>query len=273
MGDIPITPDSLAKLTQRDPVTGAMPSSAAYVRPDGTFTPERQALHDSIVTAALASSTPVEDPHMVMLGGGPASGKTEMKDSGMVTLPTNTVENDPDEIKKALPETAPLQEAGDRSWAGVTHEESSYLSARITSASFETSRNMVLDSTGDSTIDKLSAKIDAAHDAGYKVDANYITVHPDTGTERAMARAEKTGREVNEDVVRNTYASISEVFPQASEKFDSVKLFDNNATAGHEGGQPRVSQGIQLIASKEPGGHLTVSDQPKYNQFLSYGRG
>ena len=270
MGDVPIDPKTMANLTQKDPVTGATPSSAAYMRPDGTFTPERQALHDSIVANALAGTSSVDEPHMVMMGGGPASGKSEMTKSGLVELPDNAVHNDPDSIKSQLPEAQSMQEAGDKSWAGVTHEESSYLSARITAAAFETNRNMVLDSTGDSSLDKLSAKIDAAREAGYKVDANYITVHPDTGVERAMARAQTTGRLVDENIVRGTYASISSVFPQAAEKFDSVNLFDNNATAGHEGGQPRISQGIQLIASKEPGGHLTVADQPKYNQFLSY---
>lgn len=273
MGDIAIDQKMMANLTQTDPVTGVRPSSAAYVRPDGTFTPERQALHDQIVSDALKGTAPTDDPHLVMMGGGPASGKSEMTRSGLVELPQNAVQNDPDAIKSQIPEAKDLQLDGDKSWAAVSHEESSYLSARITAAAYETSRSMVLDSTGDSTLEKLSAKIEDAHAAGFKVDANYITVHPDTGTARALARAEKTGREVPESVVRNTYASISSVFPQAAEKFDSVNLFDNNHDISeNSGGQPRISQGIQLIASKEPGSHLTVSDQPKYNQFLSYGQ-
>lgn len=85
-------------------------------------------------------------------------------------------------------------------WASLSHEESSYLAARIGAAAYETKRNAILDSTGNSSNAKLNGKIDAAHAAGFKVEGNYITVHPDTAVARANERAAKTGRAVPAEV-------------------------------------------------------------------------
>jgi 8-oxo-dGTP pyrophosphatase MutT (NUDIX family)/predicted ABC-type ATPase len=253
MGDVPITEKNLADLRAS--------TAGPYLTPDGHFTPERQAVHDQIVTGALAGTTPVDNPRLVMMGGGPASGKSAMVGSGAVNLPDNAVHNDPDAIKAQLPEVKEMQAAGNRQWASLSHEESSYISARITAAAYEGQRNMVLDTTGDSSVDKLGGKIDAAHAAGYSVEGNYITVDPKAAVPRAMDRADATGREVPENVIRDTYSGISAVFPQAVDKFDSVRLFDNN---GPKGSAPT------LVASSTGPGTFTVHDPAAYGQFLSY---
>ncbi len=153
MGDITITPRMASDL--------AGSTAAPYLTADGHFTADRQALHDRIVSNALAGSTPVENPHMVMMGGGPASGKTAMVDSGAVRLPDNAVSINPDDIKNQIPEVQAMQAAGETNWAALSHEESAYVGARVQAAAYETSRNVISDTTGDSSIDKLSGKIDA----------------------------------------------------------------------------------------------------------------
>ena len=255
MGDIKLSPGQIESMR-----TG---SAAPFMNDKGEFTPERQALHDKIVSDAVNGVSPSEHPELIMTGGGGGSGKSAMLDQGLVPVPDSYVKNDPDAIKAELPEAEQMQADGDKTWAAFTHEESSYLSARIVDASYSTGKSMVLDTTGNTNAAKIGAKIQAARDAGYSVTGNYMTVTPDAGVARAMARADATGREVPEAVLRSTYKSISDVFPQVSEVFDKVNLFDNN---GPKGSTPT------LIASGGRGvGGLTVHDAAKYNQFLSYG--
>jgi predicted ABC-type ATPase len=253
MGDIPLTPARMAGMRGG--------TAEPYIR-NGRFTPERQALHDEIIRRALEGVEPSEHPRLVMMGGGPASGKTAMVASGAVRLPDQHVAIDADAIKAQLPEVAAMKAAGDDRWASKSHEESSYLATRLAKAAYETRRNVVLDGTGDSSLRKLSEKISHARSAGFHVEGNYITVHPDVAVERANERAQKTGRVVPESFIRDTHASISRVFPLAADQFDSVRIFDNNGAKG---------EAPTLIGSSDHPGGFTVHDQDKYDTFLSHG--
>src|SRR5690606_32553272 len=77
-----------------------------YRKPDGSWTPERAALHDKIVKDVLSKATPVKNGKAVgvLMGGGPASGKSSAINSGKVQLEKNVVHIDSDEIKKSIPE-------------------------------------------------------------------------------------------------------------------------------------------------------------------------
>jgi predicted ABC-type ATPase len=225
------------------------------------FTTERQALHDQIVADAVDGVPSTLNPTYYMLGGGPAAGKTRILETGQADVPdkTNAVHINADDIKEKLPEYAPMVAAKNEQAAGYVHEESSYLAKRIQAASVETSRNIVLDGTGDSGVDNLAKKVGSAKKQGYKTVAVYASVDTDVAVERMVRRYVRTGRLVPEPVVRETHANVSRIFPAAVNMFDSIKLFD-------------TSDGPKLIATGQ-NGKLSILDQTKYSAFLAKGEG
>jgi predicted ABC-type ATPase len=234
-------------------------SAAPHLRQnqDGSyeFTPERQALHDKIVSDAVSGVPTSADPTYYVMGGGPAAGKSTMLKDSKVSIPSKdkAVQVNPDDVKEKLPEWDRMQ--GDTNRAAYTHEESSYIAKRIQAAAFETKRDVVADGTGDSSVSSMSNKIKKARDANYRVVGNYATVPTQVAIDRANARGARTGRYVPESVIRGTHAGVSDVLPKIVSQFDEVNLFD---TTGD----------LVLLASGK-NGKFTVNNQDGYNAFLA----
>jgi len=230
-----------------------------YRRPDGSFTPERQALHNKIKEKILAGRTPVKDPVAYMMGGGPAAGKSSMLRSGGVKVPENTVLIDSDAIKAELPEYQEMTAAKDTNAATFVHEESSYLSKEILKEASSAKYNIMLDGTGDNGIKSLTAKIEMMRAGGQKVVGMYATCSTDDAVSRSMSRAEKTGRYVPEAFIREIHAAVSRVLPEAIKGglYDEVQVYD-------------TSGGLNLIASAK-GTSLTVHDAAGWKRFTDKG--
>jgi predicted ABC-type ATPase len=226
-----------------------------YRNADGSWTPERQALHDRIKSTFFEGKTPVDNPQAWIMGGGPAAGKSSLLRKGLEKIPENHVLANSDEVKVLLPE----YKTKGRQGAAFVHEESSYLAKQIAQEAADRGYNVLLDGTGDSRIEKLAKKVQMMGGKG-KVHGIYVTVDPDEAVRRSMKRAERTGRWVPESVIRGSHAGVSRVFPTAEhlDLFKSLRLYDNN------GSSPR------LIA-EEVGGKLNVLDQAAYDDFLSKG--
>lgn len=224
-----------------------------YRNPDGSWAPERQQLHDKIVSRFLSGRKPEDHPVATFFGGGPASGKSAL------TSPSQAVKIDPDEIKGMLPEYQAAVKNGDPSGAAQVHEESSYLAATVAAKARQGKVSYTLDGTGDSSYGKMAAKVKAAKDAGYQVHSQYVTVDTGEAVSRAAARAQKTGRMVPEPVIRATHASVSSVFGQAVKNnlFDRTELYDNNGPAA------------RLIAHTSAAGEFQVLDDAAYKSFLA----
>lgn len=252
MGDIKITDEMAAEMQGGS----AAPFLVKNENGEWEFTPERQALHDQIVKESVDGIPKSDNPTYVVMGGGPAAGKSTILESGEVKLPKNTVEVNADNCKTKLPEWGTA--GADR--ASVTHAESSYLAKRTQAAAFERQQNIVLDGTGDTSVKSMSGKIDTAHAAGYRVEAHYVTLPTDLAVKNAFERGQKTGRFVPEEVVRTTHAGVSNTFPGVADKFDSVKVYDTTVF-----GAPKV------IASGVSG-TLTIVDQVAYDAFLAKGK-
>ena len=257
-GDITLAPNDLQALKEG--------SAGVYMTgstPDGQpiFTAERQALHDQIVAEATDGVNSTLNPTYYMLGGGPAAGKTTMLNSGEADVPgaADAVQINADDIKAKLPEYGPMIAAGNKEAAGYVHEESSYLAKRIQAASVETSRNIVLDGTGDSGVDSLAKKVGSAAKNGYRTVALYATVPTQVAIDRMIKRGMKTGRFVNKDVVTTTHENVSRVFPAAVNMFDEIKLFD-------------TTEGVKLLATGTKG-QLNILDAAGYSAFLAKGEG
>lgn len=232
---------------------------------NGKYTPERQALHAQII-ASFLEGVPKADgtPSVTFLGGGPAAGKSTVETSGRSGMPSTAnreaVLVNADEIKNMLPEMDKLVEAGDRGAAGFVHEESSDVSAMLLQAALDGGYHTVVDAVGDSSTEKMGAKIDAARASGAAVKGLYVTAPTDVAVARAEARGEKKGRFVGESIVRAGHASVSRIFPQIADKFDSVQLFDSGT-----GGEPK------LLGEGTFGQPFTVHDDAGYGTFLAKG--
>ena len=253
MGDTVVSNKQLEAM-RASPVTGQ------YVRPDGTFTPERQALHDEIVRQAVAGASVSESPKMVMVGGGSASGKSNSLDQGLIATPSAAVHVDSDELAKALPETQAMMAAGDKNWASATHEEGSYLAQRVTAAAQEHRADIVLDG-GRAT--RMNEKIDDAHRQGYAVEGHIITRDPAGAQRDAAERGERTGQVTPPDVITQRYAELSQTLPGLANKFDTLTVHENTGTDAHPV--------LHTIATGGADG-FKVTDQGAYDRFLSYGK-
>lgn len=231
-----------------------------YKRPDGTWTPERQVLHDKIVNQFLSGATPVKNPTAIMMGGGPASGKSKAIEGGHVNLPKNRVHIDSDEIKKHIPEYNKGVAAKDLNAAAFAHEESSYLSERILREASAKSLNVALDGTGDSGIGRLSEKVDIMRSKGARVSATYMTCDVSEALKRNEIRAQKTGRLPPETMVRNTHKAVSLIVPEALKRglYDDFKLIDTN-------------DGKTSVVATAKGRELTVHNQALWDRFLAKG--
>ncbi|MFZ9867975.1 MAG: zeta toxin family protein, partial [Ilumatobacteraceae bacterium] len=253
MGDIKIS-DNVAK----DMASGsAGPHLIKNEAGEWEFTPERQAMHDKIVSEAVDGVPRSAEPTYYVMGGGPAAGKSTMLRDGGVNVPQGkqAVQVNADDVKTQIPEYKSMTEIGDMKAAAFSHEESSYIAKRIQAAGMERGTDVVLDGTGDSTASSIGGKIDSAKSQGYKVVGNYATVPTDVAIQRANDRGRKTGRYVPESVIRATHSGVSSVFPQVAGRFDEVNLFDTT-------GRPKL-----LARGRK--GKIEILDQTGYSAFLA----
>jgi starvation-inducible DNA-binding protein len=237
--------------------------------PDGVpiFTPERQAMHDKIIADALAGvPSGRAEPLQVMLGGGPAAGKSQsLKEGSLTGVPSlgkngsakDAVEVNADDIKLQIPDVKARADAGDDSWAGYGHEESSYIAKRMTAAAQERRMHVVIDGTGDNSEESVTGKISQARKAGYRVTGRYVTCRTAEAQRRAKAREEETGRRVDPGIIAKTHKGVSSVVPHVASKFDDFELVDNDNQTGK----------TVLVATARRGRSVRVKDSGLWADF------
>lgn len=230
---------------------------------DGKFTPEREELHKNILTELAHHAEVSQDKTYVMMGGGPASGKSSLIRSGEVELPSSRVHIDSDAIKDRLPEYKAMIKDGDLRAAGYVHSESSYLAKTALQDGLDNGYNVTLDGTGNASVESVQKNCDAARAAGFKVNAEYATCSTEEAVRRNLERAAKTGRLPPEDMLRNTHASVSRILPQAIERglFDKVRLWDTE----------KLTDGKPTLVVSAEGSNLTVHNQDLWDSFRAKG--
>jgi HK97 family phage portal protein len=229
-----------------------------FKRADGTYTPERAALHEQILNEYLAGHAPQAHPEATFLGGGPASGKSHI--AGTLIGPTDAVHVDVDMIRGHLPEYQEGVRNGDRGASARVHEEASDVGRMLIDRAVTARNNVLVDGTGDSSIESLTSKVQRLSDAGHVVNATYVTVDTNEAVRRAEERGAKTGRFVPETFIRDTHAAVSRVLPQAVAHglFHTLNVYD-------------TSNGVTKIASAE-GNKLTIHDHEAWSRFIAKGR-
>lgn len=265
------------------------PYTSPHLNPDGTFTEERQRLHEQIINDFLDGIEPSANPTQFMNGGGPASGKGGMTRGANAKLtnypssrsvddhtgelekgPAKALLIDPDAIKMQFPE---VKEAlgrlwdkdvedtdFDKGWAGHSHEESSQLAKRLHTAALQRGIDVIYDGTGNGSVKSVKSKVAAARAAGYRVEANYLFLPPEQGIERAASRAARSKRVVPDIQIRKTYAAIPEIFDGIKDgTFDKVNLFDNRVA---------MSEPALHIGETGPDGKFKILDAKRYKEFM-----
>lgn len=183
--------------------TDAPVTQGGFMQADGSYTPERRAIHKDILRKiftpeAIAAATPVEGqkPVMTVLGGRGGSGKSWLTgDQGPVHR-GHTIVIDADAIKASMPEY--------KGWnANMLHEESSH----IVSLAAHFAKALGLNVTFDATMNtgkSLAKRIAMFAGSNYDVHGYYMYASPETAARRALGRFKaggETGRFVPPEVI------------------------------------------------------------------------
>lgn len=208
-------------------------SEGGFLQSDGTYTPERQQIHEKLLAEifspqALARAKPPEGekPTMTLLGGRGGSGKSWLTgDDGPVDA-SKTIVVDADHFKSRLP--------GYEGWnAAQFHEESSYLVDEAARMASEAGVNVVFDATLKSS-KSANVRIQQFQTAGYEIDGYYMFASPQTATERAMnrfMRGGETGRFVPPEVIMGNTENEKN-FDNAIQHFRKWGVYDNDSGGG-----------------------------------------
>lgn len=237
-----------------------------YMDENGNLSLERIALHKQIIDNYLIDKIPEEGiATMVMMGGGPASGKSSVLKAGLYQLPNQSIIVDPDDIKRYLPNYNRLSKISDKT-ASFYHEESSMIAKQLASVCFSENYNVVYDGTGNGSVGSVMKKINGAKEHGYQVNAMYVTINTDEALIRNKQRYDdavskgESPRRVPDSYVISCHKKVTQISMETSDQFDSISLYDNN---GEEGS-------IKLIAKGGNGKKLTPikGEEEAFESFL-----
>lgn len=203
-------------------------SLSKYTDKNGKLSLQREKLHQEIILKHFKGLKPANsDKTFVILGGGSASGKSTVVNSGLIEIPEDAVKMDADNIKGMLPEYNEMIKAGNGAAARYAHEESSALVKRIQSITLELGYNALLDGTGDGSPGSLSKKINQGKKNGYKIVGEYVTIPTELALERADARAKKSGRKIDQNVIIGIHKKVSQRATEFAKDFDEIRVYEN----------------------------------------------
>ena len=230
---------------------------------NGKYTPKREKLHQAVITREvkkLKKPKKGEKPKVVMLLGGAASGKSTAERNyitpkygdalGVVNV---------DDVKDDLPEFDRFKRENVDTAASRVHEESSDIGKQIVSQAIEGGRNFIYDAVlgkpekAKKMIEKLRAK-------GYEIELVGVSLDTDEAVSRAIARADRSGRMVPEDILREGHAGAVDTFEAIKDLVDSAVLFDNHQEFG---GKPTMAY------QRDKGGEAQIHNQEMYDRFLA----
>jgi predicted ABC-type ATPase len=168
--------------------------------PNGEYSAERKKTHEDIVNRMLEGKPEqVSDARVLITGGLPGSGKTTMlKAGGYTNFVNESVSINADDLKGELAKADGITDWG--TLAGVYHEESSDLAARLTQIAVERRMNMVLDKTMQNPA-KMIKTIELMKTKGYKTEAVFAKLPLSKAIERGIFRFLHTNRFVDPVII------------------------------------------------------------------------
>jgi predicted ABC-type ATPase len=216
----------------------------------GEYTPERRELHRQIVERHLRGHVRQDQPEILFMGGGGASGKSTMLRSGMVAAPGDSVLVNPDVVKSMLPEYDQSIKEGRDEAAVWSHEESSDVAKLIHQTALYLGLNITVDKT------KIKPEdVRAARERGYKPSGAVATVPIPLALERAKIRAEKTGRKIHEAELIKAHQTAARDFERWAEE-SRMRIVLMETDKGR-------------VIAKAAGGRVRPTDPEEYAVFRS----
>lgn len=232
-------------------------SQERFMRPDGTYEPERAKEHDRIFRKLFENSERFrppkgEQPTVVFLGGRGGSGKSSFETPPKGTLGvydrSKFLVLDADAIKEMLPDYDPRK-------AFLWHEESSDLMKAATDLARHKGLNVVLDITMQSPNTPLR-RVQEFKGSGYRVEAHYMYLPASKAAQRALYRwinpdpkdgveqPKMTGRLVPPSIVLGMTQN-ERVFQRVAAHADKWSAYSNDV--------PRGQKPIKLSGKKAKG--------------------
>lgn len=264
---------AFAKRRGEQPKEGAKqkPGSASFVetintyKKDGVWDTDRQELHESIEAEVFKDIESKKGKTFYMMGGAPSNGKSTFIESEYNDMPMDSlVEINADQIKDRLPEYRKRIDdylkkgISSKAAAAMVHEESSELSKRFVKRSTSEGYNVLLDGTGDNSIDNLRSKVSGYRSSGHRVVANYTTLDTDLALKINEIRYKNTGRYVPPEYIRKVSRTLANIVPIAIEEnlFDEFRLYDTN------------TKGVAKLIAQQLNGEFKILDDKLWKRFL-----
>ena len=231
---------------------------------DGQYTPERQAIHEQIVTSYLEGHSPQAHPQLEIVAGGTASGKSSAAEE-VKTRMTDFVVANTDHIRAMLPEIGAFV-GNDKQ--GLLQNEAGDVRDLLLAKASEARMNILLDAPGSHGVVNFA---NAAEERGYTVGVDYV--HRDVESSQAQAverkyRADDLAdlREVPRDVTFGSNAKARSVIG-ALQKGRAFRVYDNQGNRDvvyqrDANGKVRVYNGDRLgvIASGQNSNLPKIAD-------------
>jgi predicted ABC-type ATPase len=226
---------------------------------EGHYTPKRQEVHEDIIRRSLTSLQPAaEQPLVIYLGGGSASGKTSISNMLVQSFQDareHVLVIDSDKIKTMLPEYDRLLKEDPEKMAQALHDESSDIATRLYEECLKGRVNIILDGTMKSA-EKYEGFIKVAREQQYSVSAVIADVPLEEAFKRAEIRYAIEKRRVPEDVIRLSHKSVPDTFKRLENQLDSFYLYD-------------TTQLHPLQFYVKDNGQILVKNEERLNQFYA----
>lgn len=224
---------------------GYSQTKQVYKQKDGSYTPERQELHEAVIDSIVEQcDLPPEGeaPVCYLFGGGSASGKGSVVNPIMKAAADSVGLNigrvDSDEIKKDIPEYEQMKEQNIDGAAFRVHDESSDIASMATDRLIDEGRCFAFDGTMKNPV-KYKAIIDKLHQNGYKVMIIGVDIPTAEAIKRSDARAadpngDSFGRKVPHGIIEGSHGGFAVTFPQLTSMVDDFQLYDNSQPQGEK---------------------------------------
>lgn len=265
-----VTPEEM----EAHQAANASDTKAQHTDANGQYTPERAALHKSIVQRLVFSCPKPpqgQQPECVLLLGGAASGKSTVVNA--LNLSSNSGTLNADDIKDLLPEYGEgagrdLRHSNVLTAAANVHEESSDVGKVALNAIIRGGRNFVYDAVLGNP-QKASELVGKLKGAGYRVRLVGVSLDTETALQRARSRAlgdmeeggskPGNGRFVPDEILAHGHEGSVKIFEAIKDQVDEAILYDNNVAWGQAPIRVLDSNGVQR--------------EDLYQQFLNKGKG
>lgn len=238
--------------------------------------PERKALHETIVSDLLRQGTASEKPFLIFTAGAPGAGKSTtvktLQLAGYIEA-DKALLLDPDLIKPMIPEYEALKKISAEDAAKIVHSESSKIMDQVFEQAVSQKKNLIVDGTLRWTeyTSNLIKRLRREHPEYSSISIVSVDAGLPTALARVKARAEQMGRYVPPEYVRETAELVAGSVKTLEPIVDFVVRMRNEdwpmITQLTRGG---LAAGVSIFVPRGDGSDSVMVD-PVYMRAMMFG--